>query len=202
MLALDELRQEKYDTAPLEDVAYFDYLASVVLREFPIYNDANEVVGYDFDARRDANDRFKAKWGDPMYQLVRDRRWLSKDASPLLMELELGKEKHESFFRIDDIMMQQERFGFNTNIELKREWPTYRRIKGDSELLAQTYMGREPLLQTLKQFDSAVSAARKLYRERYKDFDAWYYRWDYSKTLQHPENIDIWTAKGEPLFFR
>ena len=202
MLALDELRQEKYDTAPLEDVAYFDYLASVVLREFPIYNDANEVVGYDFDARRDANDRFKAKWGDPMYQLVRDRRWLSKDASPLLMELELGKEKHESFFRIDDIMMQQERFGFNTNIELKREWPTYRRIKGDSELLAQTYMGREPLLQTLKQFDSAVSAARKLYRERNKDFDAWYYRWDYSQTLMHPENIDIWTAKGEPLFFR
>ena len=63
-------------------------------------------------------------------------------------------------------------------------------------------MGRDALLRTLKQFDSGVSAARKLYRERNKDFDAWYYKWDYDKTLQHPDNTDIWTAKGEPLSFQ
>ena len=202
LLSLEELRKDKVDSAPLEDVAYYDYLAEVVLREFPILNTAGEVIGYDFSARRDANDRFKAKWGEAMYQLVRDRRWMSKDASPLLMELELGKEKHESFFRIDELLMGKDEFGFATNLELKAEWPTYQRIKGDSMLVAETYIGRESLLGLLKQFDSGVSAARKLYRERNQVFDAWYYKWDYSKTMVHPENTDIWAAKGDALSFR
>jgi hypothetical protein len=201
LVALDELRRDKVDSAVLEDVAYYDYISTVVLQEFPIKNDAGKIIGYDFGARRDALDAFKARWGNGLYQLVKDRRYMTKDTPPLLQELELGREKHESFFRIDELLMNNKDFGFSTNLELQRAWPEYRRNKGDTKLIEEMYADRPNLLKTLKEFDSGVIAARKLYREQNQDFDAWYYRWGYSDTMMHPDNDDIWQVKGAPIWF-
>ena len=203
VIDLDQKRLDKMETAPLEDLAYYEYISEVVLQEFPILNSAGDVIGYDTAARREANDAFKARWGNDMYQLVRDRRTMTKDASPLLQELELGREKHEAFWRIDELLMENERFDFNTNLSLRSEWENYLKAKAQGpQVIEALYKDNPGLLRDLKQFDSGVTAAKKLYRERNQDFDAWYYRWGYSNTLLHPDNDDNWQAKGEPIWFQ
>jgi len=87
VLDLDQKRLDKMETAPLEDLAYYEYISEVVLQEFSILNSAGDVIGYDTAARREANDAFKSRLGNYMYQLVRDRRTMTKDSSPLLQEL-------------------------------------------------------------------------------------------------------------------
>ena len=197
-LNLTQKRAENMPDMPTEDVAYYDYLSSVILGDFDIKNDQGQPIGFNYQLRQEAEDLFIERWGESVYQLIQERRWMSKETPPLLQELELGKRKLSSYFQIDDLIMKE-----MGREDLKRDYNLFK-TGFESTMDRDNHWANDPgELALLKQIDAAASRARELFRERNQDADAWLYRWDYGGNPKHENNIgNLDYVKRTPVWFR
>jgi hypothetical protein len=194
LLNLDIKKLENLPDMPTEDVAYLDFRASVLGRSFDILDKDGNEIGFDFEARREAEDLFIQRWGQSIYQLVQERRWMSKETPGVIMEWELGKKKLLSaFFGVSDLIMERE--GWE---HLKQDYRLYM----DQSTQEQKAHFEPGVLKVLNQVNSASTKARQLLRERNPEWDAWLYRWDYYDSLVHPENIGDGSAETLALVKR
>jgi hypothetical protein len=196
MLNLDLKRAENTPGMPTEDVAYYDFISSVTIPSFAILNANGEETGFDFAARREAEDLFIQRWGQSIYQLVQERRWMSKQTPGVIMEWELGKKKLlSSYFGVSDHILKE-----MGREDLKQDYYLYSAVyRSDQSRKANMEPG---VLKLMKQVDSASTMARQLLRERKPEWDAWLYRWDYTDSLRHPDNIGDGSAEALALVKR
>jgi hypothetical protein len=197
VLNLDQKRKKDVPGLPTEDVAYHDYLDSFVLMDFDIIGRDNQTIGYDYQARVEAEDDFIARWGESIYQLVKERTWMSKDLPPPLIELELGRRKLNDYFQMPFLILERE--GLKHLIPAYREYETIE-LSVDQNMRWADNLGE---LKTLKQIASAATTARQLVRGRKPDWDAWLYRWGYGGNPQHPNTLaDLPLAKRTPVWLQ
>jgi hypothetical protein len=196
MLNFDQQRKKDMAGMPTEDVAYYDYLYSFILGDFDIISEG-KTVGYNYQARADAEDDFIDRWGESVYQLVKERRWMSKDLPPALIELELGRRKLHDYFQMPYIILKNE--------GLEHLAPAYREYSDMTKSVdqAERWANNPNELKTLKQIDAASEKARAMIRERKPDWDAWLYRWDYGGNPKHPNTLaDLSRARGTEVWLR
>jgi hypothetical protein len=196
MLNFDQQRKKDMAGMPTEDVAYYDYLYSFILGDFDIISEG-KTVGYNYQARADAEDDFIDRWGESVYQLVKERRWMSKDLPPALIELELGRRKLHDYFQMPYVILKRE--------GLEHLAPAYREYSDMTKSVdqAERWANNPNELKTLKQIDSASEKARAMIREKKPDWDAWLYRWGYSGNPKHPNTLaDLSRARGTPVWLR
>ena len=197
-LNLDIKRAENMPDMPTEDVAYYDYLSSVILQDFLLLGEDGQEIGFNYRARQEAEDLFIQRWGESIYQLIQERRWMSKELPPALMELELGKRKLSAYFQVPDYIM--EKMGHE---DLKPAYLLYS-TKITRGVDREQHWANDPgELKILKQISSAVQQAQTMLRERNADWDAWLYRWDYGGNPKHENTLaDLELAKRTPIWFR
>ena len=197
-LNLNQKRAENMPDMPTEDVAYYDFLSSVMLGDFDIKNDEGKPIGFNYQLRQEAEDLFIERWGQSIYQLVQERRWMSKETPPAIMELELGKRKLSSYFQIPDFIM--EKMGRE---DLEPAWLLYS-TKITNGVDREQHWANDPgELQLLKQIDSAANRAKEIFRERNAEADAWLYRWDYGGNPKHENTLaNLDSARRTPVWFR
>ena len=197
-LNLDIKRAENMPDMPTEDVAYYDYLSTVILGDFKIRGDDGQEIGFNYRARQEAEDLFIQRWGESIYQLIQERRWMSKETPPEIMELELGKRKLSAYFQIPDFIM--EKMGRE---DLKPAYEIFSTRITNGVDREQHWANDPGELKILKQIDSAVQQAQTMLRERNADWDAWLYRWDYGGNPKHENTLaDVDLAKRTPIWFR
>ena len=197
-LNLDVKRAENMPGMPTEDVAYYDYLSSVILGDFDLKDEEGKPLGFNYRARQEAEDLFIQRWGESIYQLIQERRWMSKETPPSIMELELGKRKLSAYFQVPDFIM--EKMGYE---DLKPAYLLYS-TKITRGVDREQHWANDPgELKMLKDIESASQAAQTMLRERNADWDAWLYRWDYGGNPKHESTIaDLDLAKRTPIWFR
>jgi hypothetical protein len=165
--------------------------------DFDIIGRDNQTIGYDYQARVEAEDDFIARWGESIYQLVKERTWMSKDLPPPLIELELGRRKLNDYFQMPFLILERE--GLKHLIPAYREYETIE-LSVDQNMRWADNLGE---LKTLKQIASAATTARQLVRGRKPDWDAWLYRWGYGGNPQHPNTLaDLPLAKRTPVWLQ
>ena len=198
ILNLDIQRAKNMPDMPTEDVAYYDYLSSVILGDFNIRGDDDQVIGFNYRARQEAEDLFIQRWGESVYQLIQERRWMSKETSPQIMELELGKRKLSSYFQVPDYIM--EKMG-REDLKPAYEIFSTRITRGKDR---EEHWANDPgELKILKDIASAVLKTQGMLRERNADWDAWLYRWDYGGNPKHENTLaDLALAKRTPIWFQ
>jgi hypothetical protein len=197
-LNLDVKRAENMPGMPTEDLAYYDYLSSVILGDFDIRGDNDQPIGFDYQARQEAEDLFIERWGKSVYQLIQERRWMSKETPALIMELELGKRKLSAYFQVPKFVMKE--MGHEDLEPAYRLYSTRITRSVDRE----QYWANDPgELKMLKQIDSAAQKAKELLREKNANWDAWLYRWDYAGNPKHEDTLaDLKLAKSTAIWFR
>jgi len=198
ILNLDIQRAKNMPDMPTEDVAYYDYLSSVILGDFNIRGDDDQVIDFNYRARQEAEDLFIQRWGESVYQLIQERRWMSKETSPQIMELELGKRKLSSYFQVPDFIM--EKMG-REDLKPAYEIFSTRITRGKDR---EEHWANDPgELKILKDIASAVLKTQGMLRERNADWDAWLYRWDYGGNPKHENTLaDLDLAKRTPIWFQ
>jgi hypothetical protein len=197
-LNLDRKRAENMPDMPTEDVAYYDYLSSVILQDFPLLGEDGQEIGFNYRGRQEAEDLFIQRWGESIYQLIQERRWMSKETPPLMMELELGKRKLSAYFQVPDYIMEK-----MDREDLKPAYLLYS-TKITRGVDREEHWANDPgELKILKQISSAVQQAQTMLRERNADWDAWLYRWDYGGNPKHENTLaDLDLAKRTPIWFQ
>jgi hypothetical protein len=170
-----ELDSEK--SHPFADVAYDMYISEVVANP-----DLEDRFGnYDYDMRKRLEDEFKVKWGEPVWQYVRQVIEQSRQDEPLLArELRDGRENplFRAYFETDKLALD--------NIGRPELLPVYREYRNADSVRREEMAEAMPIL---KQIDSAISRARIRMRERNRVLDGFLFRFGYTTTVRHEDNI-------------
>jgi len=88
--------QDKQDWL-LFDQAYDEYINTVVA---PTWED--EFYNFNYEGYRVAQDSFKTKWGDMIYDEVRETLWLDDDIPPLYLELKAAREAWGKYYELEE----------------------------------------------------------------------------------------------------
>ena len=177
MEAFDE--QKDNPDAHLEDLAYNDYIATVIAPEFQVDDpEDTNFMGFDFQARDEAVARFRLRWGEGLENYVLERRDAARDTPPLLQELYRGRELLRPYWDVGELLLKR-----GGREDMLPRWRDYQRavLTEEKEVLAKEF----PIL---KQTAAAVRTARLRRRENHAPTDAFLFRWGYTPTLRNPEN--------------
>lgn len=158
--------------AHIEDVAYGEYIRTVVAGDFE-----TEDGEFDFQARDNAEAAFIAKWAPEVWQYVRDRRRESREIPPNLQELYDGRATLKGYWEVGELLLENS--GQAALIPQYRKYVKARQFERE-EMAEET--------PTLKSIHRQASLARQEYRRTHQDADAWLFRWEYTDSLRHPGN--------------
>ena len=100
----------------------------------------------------------------------------SRNRSELVLEIDDGQKYFRSYWEIGDIIAEEQ--------GVSELWARWKRFGDrDPELLPQEHI--------LKAIDTQVSKAREQARKQNQALDAWLYKWEYTNSLMHKENIKL-----------
>jgi hypothetical protein len=162
---------------PFANVASDMYIAEVVANP-----DLEDRFGnYDYDMRKELDEAFKVKWGEPVWRYVRQGIEESRESEPLLArELRDGRENplFRAYFETDKLALE--------NIGRPELLPVYREYRNADPVRRDEMDEAMPIL---KQVSSAISRARIRMRERNRVLDGFLFRFGYTTTVRHEDNI-------------
>lgn len=165
--------REKEPAAYLEDVAYDEYISTVVTGDF----DDPETGEFNFRLRQEAEQAIIKKYGEETFQTYIVLR-LQADLPPLIRELQDGRRALASYWKVGESLL--ERIGNDSLIE---PWRAYMESPFPEERkeMEIDYPG-------FRELKRSISKARQLRREMHAPTDAWLLRWGYPGLLRNPEN--------------
>lgn len=100
----------------------------------------------------------------------------SRNRSELVLEIDDGQKYFRSYWEIGDIIAEEQ--------GISELWARWKRFGDrDPELLPQEHI--------LKAIDTQVYKARQQARRQNQALDAWLYKWEYTDSLLHKENIKL-----------
>lgn len=182
--AIKEINEQaRNPDAHMEDIAYEDYITTVVLGNFE-----NEEGEYQFKRRREAELGMQQKYGETIWQYIQERR--SVHLAPVVQEYLANRDFLESYWKIGELMLNS-----LDREALVPEWDRYR----ESRLYARKL--KDEQFPIFKEVTSATTKARQIYRERNPDIEAFLFRFGYIETLRSPENQrqDVGKILGTPV---
>ena len=168
--ALNEEAQNP--AARVEDVAYNDYIAELVVKEFT-FPDSDE---YDYEARRAAERKFRNKWGESLWGYIMERK--NHDIPPQIRELKEGRAILQPYWEMGDLIIDKMNMS-----NMRPIWKEYQQLP----VFEQKEL--EELYPVLRQIRSAVSKGRQMLREQNQSIDAFAFKYGYTDILRHPENM-------------
>ena len=172
-LGQEALNQEAQNPAAhIEDMAYNDYIAKLVVPEFT-FPGSDE---YDYDSRRAAEKDFRNKWGENLWGYIMERK--NSEIPDQIRELKEGRATLQPYWEMGDLILQEK----NMN-NMRPLWKEYQQLP----VFEQKEL--EELYPVLRQIRSAVSKGRQMLREQNQSIDAFAFKYGYTDILRHPENI-------------
>ena len=158
-----------------EDIAYDEYIADVITN-----TDLQLPDGLDYDARDIQIGAFRAKYGEEIYGYVRARLEEGRDVPPIVRELWKGQQQFAFYW--DDVKDRV----IESRADAGEIGPLY------EEWRKATDLGKEALTENfpnLKNMIRTIDRVRSSLREKNAALDIFLYRWGYTGTLKHPDNI-------------
>ena len=158
-----------------EDVAYDDYITRVIANPLLQRSD-----GLDYDARDEEIELFKHEYGVEIYGYVRARLEEGRDVPPIVRELWKGQQQFSFYW--DDVKDRV----IESRPDAGEIGPLYK------EWQKATDLGKEALTENfpnLKNMIRTIDRVRSALREKNAALDIFLYRWGFTSTLKHPDNI-------------
>jgi len=158
-----------------EDVAYDDYITRVIANP-----KLQRPDGLDYDARDEEIEIFKHEYGVEIYGYVRARLEEGRDVPPIVRELWKGQQQFAFYW--DDVKDRV----IESRPDAGEIGPLYKQWQKSTDL------GKEALTENfpnLKNMIRTMDRVRSSLREKNAALDIFLYRWGYTGTLKHPDNI-------------
>ena len=173
--AINDERDAKNENINLHDAAYDEYLQSVILGDYE-----RESGEFDYKKFVQADEDFNNKWSDnpEILQYIEERRM--DGMPPMIANLKRGQKIMRPYWSMGETLLR--RMNMNDLLPIWEQYQNARNIE-QSDLVA-----RYPVL---KQIASAVQKGRRLMREQNESVDAWLYKWEYTDTLAHYNNLAL-----------
>ena len=152
---------------------------------------------FDYDGKTEAEKVWTSEFGQEAYDYVQEYLLAGKDTDPILVELTEARDrfsyywdapKREAISYVANLLGKQEN-------EVKLTWETY--LRGTA--IQQEALKELPMIKEINKF---INATRSFLREQDMALDGFLYRWGYTTTLRHPDNLNsvgagsIWNSKS------
>ena len=171
----DEMGKTFSDKAQIEDIAYQDYIETV------INGDWDNVRGYNWQDREQAERDFRIKWGSEYFDYVQQRLKQGKDLPGLAGEFVEMREEYGYFWKsIEQAVIES------------RDDPEYAQALR-SQWLRGTDAEREALedIEELKNINKLISDSKVQLRKLDPGLDGFLFRWGYTTSLVHSDNKNL-----------
>ena len=169
-----EVTSEKFGEDNPEDVAYNEYITSIIA------TDAFDTPqGHDYRAQDEAVDLFKKKWGDEVYAYVYGRFGEGRGMPEIVTEIYAGQRKFEYYYRgVEEETLKSMPMS-DSVAESYARW--LKSTANEAKELEATEPG-------LKSFLRKIGDVRLQLRKRDQLLDAWLFRIGKTDTFAHRDN--------------
>ena len=158
-----------------EDIAYDEYITEVIADPTLQRSD-----GLDYDARDIKIEAFRAKYGEEIYGYVRARLEEGRDVPPIVRELWRGQQQFDFYWKDVEDRVIESRPDAGEIGPLYKEWKKATDLR--KEVLTENFPNLKNMIRTIGRVRSAL-------REKDPALDIFLYRWGFTGTLKHPDNI-------------